>query len=171
MTSGRLVCRCHDVLLWCYVYFVLLRFRLYAFVEAAALSSIVLRYAGAPLATVFFLDVSFSRVFFVPFPLSLCMESTSYVLFFRMVFFYLVTTGWIFDICLQSINQSKCQNRRLLGGKNYTIRYYTGKADCYGNEKRKRKWPKSVCFFWDQKNGRSQSYGNGFVLAWFRQLV
>ena len=32
--SGRLVCRCHDVILWWYVCFVLLRFRLYAFVEA-----------------------------------------------------------------------------------------------------------------------------------------
>ena len=31
--------------------FVLLRFRLYVFVEAAALRSIVLRYAGAPIAT------------------------------------------------------------------------------------------------------------------------
>ena len=31
--------------------FVLLRFRLYAFVEAAALRSNVLRYAGAPIAT------------------------------------------------------------------------------------------------------------------------
>ena len=36
------------------------------------------------------------------------MESTSYVLSFRMVFFYLVTMGWIFDISLyeNSINQS-----------------------------------------------------------------
>ena len=39
------------------------------------------------------------------------MESTSYVLSFRMVFLYHVTTGWIFDISLvhvriQSINQS-----------------------------------------------------------------
>ena len=36
------------------------------------------------------------------------LESTSYVLSFRMVFFYLVTTGWIFDIseCEKSINQS-----------------------------------------------------------------
>ena len=41
--SGRLVCIFHDVFLWCYVCFVLLRFRLYAFVEAAALRSIVLR--------------------------------------------------------------------------------------------------------------------------------
>ena len=31
------------------------------------------------------------------------MESRSYVLSFRMVFFYLVTTGWIFDI-------SSCEN-------------------------------------------------------------
>ena len=36
------------------------------------------------------------------------MKGTSYVLSFRMVFFYLVTTGWIFDIslCEDSINQS-----------------------------------------------------------------
>ena len=36
------------------------------------------------------------------------MESTSYVFSFRMVFFYLVTTGWIFDISLRenSTNQS-----------------------------------------------------------------
>ena len=52
--SGRLVCRCYDVFLWCYVCFVLLRFRLYAFVEAAALRSTVLRYGGAPIATRFF---------------------------------------------------------------------------------------------------------------------
>ena len=51
-----LVCRYHDVFLWCYLCFILLRFRLYAFVEAAALRSIVLRYAGAPIAT----RVSFS---------------------------------------------------------------------------------------------------------------
>ena len=41
-------------------------------------------------------DVAFSEYFFVPFLLSVCMESTSYVLSFRMVFFYLVTTGWIY---------------------------------------------------------------------------
>ena len=41
---------------------------------------------------------------FVPFPLSLCMESTSYVLSFRIVFFYLVTTGWIFYISLCEIS-------------------------------------------------------------------
>ena len=112
MPSGRLVCRCHDVFLWCYVYFVLLRFRLYVFVEAAALRSIVLRYAGARITARFFVLVlercRFFRVFFAPFPLSLCMESTSYVLSFRMVFFYLVATGWIFDIslCENSVNQS-----------------------------------------------------------------
>ena len=54
-------------------------FRLYAFVEVAALHSIVLRYAGAPIATLVFFffslfclfgDVAFSQyffVFFVPF--------------------------------------------------------------------------------------------------------
>ena len=90
-------------------------FRLYAFVEAAALRSIVLRYAGAPIASrVFFFSFlfvgrcRFFRVFFVPFPLSLCMESRSYVLSFQMFFFYLVTTGWIFYISYvrtQSTNQ------------------------------------------------------------------
>ena len=50
----------------------------------------------------------FPRFFFVQFPLSLCMESTSYVLSFRMVFFYIVITGWMFDIslCENSVNQS-----------------------------------------------------------------
>ena len=49
----------------------------------------------------------FPSIFFVPLPFSLCMESTSYVLPFRMVFVYLATTGWIFDIslCENSINQ------------------------------------------------------------------
>ena len=44
------------------------------------------------------------------------MESTSYVLSFRMVFFYLVTTGWVFDISLRenSINQSSNQRNHLL---------------------------------------------------------
>ena len=87
VSSGRLVCRCHDVYLWCYVCFVLLRFRLDVFVEAAALRSIVLRYAGVPLATRFFPFLfiwrcRLFRVFFVPsLPFSLCLESTSYVFF------------------------------------------------------------------------------------------
>ena len=88
-------------------------FRLYALVEAGALRSILLRNVGAPIATrvffplLFIWECRFFRVFHVPFPLSLCMEGTSYVLSFRMVFFYLVTTGWIFDISLfkSSINQ------------------------------------------------------------------
>ena len=87
---------------------------LYAFVEAAALRSIVLRYASAPIAT----RVSFSVfggvasseyfLYHFRFLVVVCMESTSYVLSFRMVFFYLVTTGWIFDIslCENSINKS-----------------------------------------------------------------
>ena len=79
--------------LFCFV------FRLHAFVEAAALRPIVFRYAGVPIATCFssflrfspffvYLEMSlFPSICFVPFPLSLCMESTSYVLSFRMVFF------------------------------------------------------------------------------------
>ena len=64
----------------------------------------------------FFLRCRFFRVFFVPFPLSLCMESKSYVLSFRMVFFYLVTTGWIFyiSVCDSSINQSINHYKSLL---------------------------------------------------------
>ena len=100
--------------------FALLRFfGLYAFVEATALRSIVLRYAGAPIATsvTFFLKCRFFQVFFVLFPLSLCMESTSYVLSFRMVFFYLVTTGWIFDISLykNSVKNTISQGQRAYG--------------------------------------------------------
>ena len=70
VSSGRLVCRCQDVFLWFYLCFVLLLFRLHAFVEAAALRSIVLRYAGALIATrvpfffiYFFRDVTFSKYF------------------------------------------------------------------------------------------------------------
>ena len=73
-------------------------------------------YAGAPIASrvsfffpFIYLEMSLFRVFFVPLPRSLRMESTSYVLSFRIVFFYLVTTDWIFDIsllCENSTNQS-----------------------------------------------------------------
>ena len=83
----HLVCRYHRALrLFCYVRFVLLRFRLYAFVEAAA-------------ARVFSFFIAFSEYF--------CTIS-AFFLSFRIVFFYLVTTGWIFDISLfeNSIKQS-----------------------------------------------------------------
>ena len=115
MPSGRLVCRCHDVFLWCYVCFVLLRFRLHALVEAAALRSIVLRYAGARIATCvsfsFIGDVAFSEYFWYHFRFLFVWRVLlpSYVLSFRMVFFYRVTTGWIFDTSLGDnlINKNK----------------------------------------------------------------
>ena len=44
--------------------------------------------------------MSFSPSIFVPLPFSCCMESMSYVFSFRVVFFVLVTTGWIFYIRL-----------------------------------------------------------------------
>ena len=48
---------------------------------------------------------------FEPLPFALCMESTSYVFPFRMVFFYLVTTGSIFFtsayVRIQSISISR----------------------------------------------------------------
>ena len=67
----------------------------------------------------FFLgDVAFSGYFyfFTPLPFSLCMESTSYVFPFWVVFFYLVTTGGIFDIslCENLINQINYDNTRQL---------------------------------------------------------
>ena len=40
----------------------------------------------------------FPCVFGTKVPFSRCMESASCVFSFRIVFFYLVTTGWIFDI-------------------------------------------------------------------------
>ena len=110
VSSGHLVCRCYDAFLWCHLCFVLLRFRLYAFIETAAHRSIVLRHAGAPIATrvsLFFIPFVClemmllfpSNFFVVPLPFSLCiLESTSSVFPFRTVFFYLVTTSWIFDI-------------------------------------------------------------------------
>ena len=95
-------------------------FRLYAFVEAAALRSIVLLDAGVPIAT----RVSFVLYFFI-FCLFGDVAFPEYFLYhFRFLFvwrvrrtsfpsgwcfFYLVTTGWVFDISFSknSINQSK----------------------------------------------------------------
>ena len=91
--------------LFCFV------FRPYAFVKAAALRSVVLRYAGVPIATRVFSFSFFFVVFYlfilVPFPLSLCMESTSYVLSFRMAFFLPCDHGLYFfyiSLCENSIN-------------------------------------------------------------------
>ena len=82
-------------------------FRLYVFfVEATALRSIVLRYAGAPNShTCFFpfvyLEMSLFPSFFGAISaFSLYGEYVVHVLSFRTMFFYLVTTDWIFDITL-----------------------------------------------------------------------
>ena len=50
----------------------------------------------------------------------LCMESTSYVLPFRMVFFDLVTTGWIFytSLCENSINKKTALDQVLFSYAN-----------------------------------------------------
>ena len=69
--------------------------RLHAFVEAAAaLCSIVLPYVGAQIATLLGGggDVAFSEYFLYHFRFLFVWR----VRFFRMVVFYLVTTGWIF---------------------------------------------------------------------------
>ena len=123
MSPVRFVCRCHGVFLWCYVYFVLLRFRLYAFVQAATFRSIVLRYAGAPIASrvSFFYFFYFSVFGDVPFSVfwgggvegfSISVFSLyggEYVVRSFLpdgVLFYL-TTGWIFDI---SLRENSIQN-------------------------------------------------------------
>ena len=56
----------------------------------------------------------FFGVSFGPLPFFLRMESTSYVFSFRMVYFYLVTTGCIFDmslLCKKSINFNQSTNQ------------------------------------------------------------
>ena len=114
MPSGRLVCRCHDVFLWCYIvlFCFVFVFNLSLKPRSFVQSSFDMQAPRQPhvfLILSFFWRCRFFRVFFVPFTLSLCMESASYVLSFRMVFFYLVTTGWIFDIslCDNSISSIK----------------------------------------------------------------
>ena len=80
--------------------FILFRFRLHTFIEAAALRSIVLRYAGAPTATrvsssfpVVYLEMSLFPSILCTNCRSLCMEHRPYVFPFRMMFSYLVNTG------------------------------------------------------------------------------
>ena len=116
VSSGRLVCRCHDVFLWWYVCFVLFRFRLYAFVEAEALRSIVLRYAGAPIATCVsspppfcsFGDVAFSEYFLYHCRFLFEWRVRRMFLPFEWCSSLFVTTGWIGSayVRIQSINQS-----------------------------------------------------------------
>ena len=107
------------------VTFVLFRFRIFAFIEAAALCSIVLRYACAPTVTrsyltsacvlfrfiyLFFvsLEISLFPSTFVPLPYSLCMESTSYVFLFRMIF---LPCGHGLDFCHLMWDFSQSMNR------------------------------------------------------------
>ena len=90
-------------------YFVLFQFRIYVFIETAALRSIVFRYyARAPKALrnccrlCFFCFCFFFVVLWgccsSPSILYRCkfQESTSYVFSFWLVFFFLVTSSWIF---------------------------------------------------------------------------
>ena len=105
-------------------------FRLYAFVEAAAFRSVVLRYAGVPIATCvssffFFLfclfgDVSFSEYFLYHFRFLLVWRVRCTFFPSGWCFFYLVTTGWILDIsllCRIQSNQS-INGRKIVYGRN-----------------------------------------------------
>ena len=90
-----------------HVCFVLLRFR-HAFTEAAALRSVVVRYTCVPAATralhfffySFLGDVAFSEYFLYYCRCRFVWRVTSHVSPLGMSFFYLVTTGLIFDISL-----------------------------------------------------------------------
>ena len=97
ISSGHLVCRCHDVFLWCYLCFVLLRSRLYAFVEAAALRSIVLRYAGAPIATRVSDFFPFVHLEMSLFPSIFCTITVFLVLLVSRLRRTLVPSGWCFS--------------------------------------------------------------------------
>ena len=92
LSSGRLVCGCHIVLrLFCFIFFLTLSLkqRPFTFVQ----SFFDVRAPRQPKSgssfspIVYFGDVAFFRVFFVPLPFSLCMESTLYVFSFQMVYF------------------------------------------------------------------------------------
>ena len=112
---------CCLFLVLCLFCFVSVSFFVVAFTEeAAALCSTVLRssvcmrpdsHTQLHLSTSFsvFVHVAFSDYFCTITVFSLY----GYVFSFRMVFFYLVTTGWVFDIslCENSINQSINQSR------------------------------------------------------------
>ena len=118
------------------VCFVLLRFRLHAFIEAVALRPIVLRHAGAPIATRLFiylffvyLDMSlFPSIFLYHCRFSCVWRVRRSFVPFRMVCFYLVTTGWIFYISLcenpiNSINSIKNQSIRVFQEEKTTVVY------------------------------------------------
>ena len=64
------------------------------------------------------------------------MESTSYVLSFRMVFFYLVATGWILYISLyeNSINLIKCRAQKDDFGDDYCSDYYLVVTTMWGHQ-------------------------------------
>ena len=121
---GRfLFSRCF-VFLWRYVC-------LFVFVEAAALRSIVLRssictrlvsHTQLPINNkclchlLFSMEMSLFSEYFVPLPfVSSLYREYAYAFSFRVVFFHLVTTGWIFYIsqCKNSINQSISQSNAI----------------------------------------------------------
>ena len=120
VSSGRFICRCHGVFIWSYVYFVLLRFRLYAFVEATALSfnrPSIRRRSDSHMCFFFFFLVVYLEMSLFP---SIFCTISAFSLYRRVrrtfflsgwCFFYFVTTGWIFyiSLCENSINQNQCR--------------------------------------------------------------
>ena len=123
----------------CSVCFVLLRFRPYAFVEAAALRSIDLRYERAPIATrvflllLLFLRCRFFRVFFLYHFRFIFVWRVRRTFFpsFRMVFFYVLPCdhGRNFFksnyVRIQSINQSHGEST--INRADHPISYYPDK--------------------------------------------
>ena len=95
------------------------------------------------------LDVAAFRVFFVPFPLYLCMDYRVRRTFFpsEWCFSYLVITGWIFDISL--LCENSIQFKSLAYGKHPARGHKVekhhpegGKVGRFLHTKRKRKWYK-----------------------------
>ena len=78
------------------VTFVLFRFRLYTFIEAAALRSIVLRYVGALTATCEFSFFPFISLKMSLFPIIVCTIAVS-SLYGEYVVRFFLSFGWCFS--------------------------------------------------------------------------
>ena len=122
VSSGRLVCRCHDVFLWCYVCFCFASFSSLCFLRGSRgfsfnrPPSICRRPDSHTCFFVSYLEMSlFPSIFctIAAFPLNAFEWSVRRTFFPSecwMVFFYLVTTGWIFDTSLLLCDNSMIQS-------------------------------------------------------------
>ena len=132
VSSGRSVCRCHVVFLWCYVCSVFLSFSSSASIKAAALNGFEMHaprqphtvtYQRSASSLILFLfcflgGVAFSEFSIAYYRFRFCMEGTLYVLLPDRCFLP-CNHGLEFDVRLgqnsvnQSINQSKTVTARV----------------------------------------------------------